>query len=1118
MALDPFQQALGQSEMQDPFEQALKQKPVQNDPFAVALSGTSAPLQNNDSTSTDVQKTIDRPFLSAPLVTTEKTTDTELEQIARKHGVDPETLKGKATFFGAQREKAGLAEQGEEIASSAGRGVGLNLPQLAMKKSESDPKMRSALDDVQALADSKRSMLRGATEQVAGLLTPGGAAKGAALGTKAVIGAGVGALAGLGGSREGSEAKSAAIGAGIGTALAGAGHGVEKYFSNKAASKAEKALLGNKGAADAALVDIEKATQKATEHFGDSEQILSRKGFEGQDIEISQATSRRVLEEQYTPDELTDLLDLKTAEGKVLSRDANKAGITREQQAVNNLIEDRVTSFADDITKGARKPSNLEEAQNIIRDQEARQGTDYVAQRYKQFIDTRNTARILDREASYVGTQGNKVVDVIHRKLGGPQSYLRLMDDNYGVGIRQVQSDLDRATNRQTVVSRVFQKQREELANQLEKEGLSELSKDAGKVISKFEKGGLDALDPQEQKLLRAYKGYTDGVRRFVTEGVSELEGGRVKPTAIPNAGPNYVTHTAVDMPQIITRIETQLDKVNNDLSKLTGRPIRNLADLSNTEYRRALNELPSIQSLVEFDNWKRQDKSAPKTAAELYNSVKQAISTPEGNIALQKVARFSQERIGTIPAIIRENDLNKLMSRYTGDLLSTVYRREPLDKMRQIAARLNKVGATVESKYVEHIIQDVQGIREGTAAALQKKLGQDIAFQLEKRIAKATGIEKKALETVDSFLIHGIPYMLRSIYPNVMGGNPRAVLMNVSQGYARTAPELGGAYGYQAYTKGLMRTLSDRKAFAAALEKSKKLGHMPEEFIRSAETEVSRGIQASAPWKKAVGVNDALAKLSMSAFQMSEAVNRVSILNTADVVARDLVNGNSGALKVISRMPRDMQPVLQAMIQKKDAEGLSRVIGKHLNDATAFNYNKQNMFELGRELGPLFSTFSKWPTEILGEALYDLRSKGLMKGGMRLSEKMLAPLFALVAADHMITSAFDMEDSDRYKKVVGSQGLTGSAPIKSIGSVVKGDIFTPPAVKAIMQGVVRPSMEGNAPSAGKGLDTLAWSFLPGAWVARVLTDDLATYVTGERPEGFTETEKAIEGVRKLSR
>jgi len=248
------------------------------DPFAkFGGQAQPTPVPNEDPEYSKVRGIINRSFWSAPLVTSEETTDSELNAIARAHGVDPKVVRDMSGFAGALRGAKG--NTWEEIQSSLGRGVGFNIPQFIAKKQLEDPNLRKAFDDIQDLADAKRSFARGTVENLVptGLIAHA-AEKGIAKGvTKAGLakglaeGAAVGGTYGLARSREGEEIPATLVGAGLGAGLAGAGHLVTRGLGS-----AEKALNQRAIENRQFQADVTAAGEKVAAETAGTEKVLAR--------------------------------------------------------------------------------------------------------------------------------------------------------------------------------------------------------------------------------------------------------------------------------------------------------------------------------------------------------------------------------------------------------------------------------------------------------------------------------------------------------------------------------------------------------------------------------------------------------------------------------------------------------------------------------------------------------------------------------------------------------------------------------------------------------------------------------------------------------------------------
>jgi len=185
-------------------------------------------------------------------------------------------------------------------------------------------------------------------------------------------------------------------------------------------------------------------------------------------------------------------------------------------------------------------------------------------------------------------------------------------------------------------------------------------------------------------------------------------------------------------------------------------------------------------------------------------------------------------------------------------------------------------------------------------------------------------------------------------------------------------------------------------------------------------------------------------------------------------------------------------------------------ILMRHMNSTIAFNYNKPSLYEFGRTLGPMFATFAKWPTAIAGEIISEYRTKSMSAATRRVAERYAAPLLAFSAVDYMLQDR--LEEDERLQKLVGKTGITKAAPITSVAAFTRGDIFTPPAVDTVMQDIITPISKAEGLALTKGLDRAVFTYAPGAGFIKFLTEDIPTFITGERPEGGTQTERSLRG------
>ncbi len=158
----------------------------------------------------------DRPVLGSKPIT-----DDEIQQIAQKHGVDPQDLRKSVEFMGGVPSNE-YKTTGEAVKGTAGMAAGMlgdiagSIPQKIYKQYKGG-EMERALDDLQDLAQGRQSYARKAVTFASPLGDVAEGAQGVETALQAAkTGAKYGASFGYGGSKQGEEVQGTAIGAGTG--------------------------------------------------------------------------------------------------------------------------------------------------------------------------------------------------------------------------------------------------------------------------------------------------------------------------------------------------------------------------------------------------------------------------------------------------------------------------------------------------------------------------------------------------------------------------------------------------------------------------------------------------------------------------------------------------------------------------------------------------------------------------------------------------------------------------------------------------------------------------------------------------------------------------------------
>jgi hypothetical protein len=265
------------------------------------------------------------------------------------------------------------------------------------------------------------------------------------------------------------------------------------------------------------------------------------------------------------------------------------------------------------------------------------------------------------------------------------------------------------------------------------------------------------------------------------------------------------------------------------------------------------------------------------------------------------------------------------------------------------------------------------------------------------------------------------------------------------------------------------------------------------------------------------------IADRMMYFYEKSDVLCRHVTLEASKDVARELMEGTASANRYLASLSVSYRRQLSEAISAGNARQVETLIARNLLAETQFNYNRTSLAEYGRYMGPIFSVFSKWPTAIAGDIIEKYR------GGQmgRAAAKYLGPMAVLYMLDFFVapstlpgalgeaaqsTSRNDWTESDRMKHFLVGSGFRSWSPLTAAGSVVTGDIFQAPGV-SIASGLAKGLISADTEQLNKVVNEVARSYAPGAGIVRVISDDMATLLSGSRPEGPF-LNRAVEGTR----
>lgn len=1027
----------------------------------------------------------------------------EVNTVAKKFGVDAGLLNSIAPLIGAAPPLSELDTTAEFIKTIAGRAnalVGGNILTFAGKKMlVDDPKLRDAIDYLRELGEGRMGLGEVAVSTLVPFNLLGKTVKATTLAQKAAnVGklAGIGALYGLGTSSEGEEITSAISGAAVAGALGGAAAGVAKLFKPKGKLTTDNPQLQKAVDEFAATTgdDIVEITAQAHSKIKKSDNAIRDSFLEGKPLTDSEV--KVVIDEQLSPDTIEIIKNKINKEAPDTVSDAEIAAEVvkqRQDQFVKESLETRFPELKYVQTATDAKPLRASPEQVLATVRAS--GEQNLKNLYDEWSIGQTAINHMDKAGIKLDPNADVIGKNIVNWVTDRQYGFKVMDELYGTDLLQDFLSLNTNQHLFTAFQKSVADSTRNIFKAVKKQNLAQdaINEDGGKLFRAWDSGDLSGLNDNEKALVNLFNDHINNEktgRKFF----NTVTGDDIVPMNIPERENYGAPHRMVRPVDYRLRMDKKLAEVKAkvDLAKLT----------DDETLFRTMNKVPELKDL--YQGIALISDRPIRNGKELLVAFNDATKRGATNPRLSRLASTSLPRKGAIPDFLREKNIFKLMQSYSESTGRLVFLRSPLQRMFEKAKVLEKAGAEKEAEFVRRFIGDNMGMRASSFA----RIGNEAKIQFAQSVDRALSTVIKDPERRANFVngFRAIPEVLANlqynIYPNVLALNPRSHLAQVTQTLFKTAPELGGAYGYQAAIKAMMRTMLNYKDLS---QKVKAYGLEPSSFARQYVEDMQSGMGRVG--KAYRDMTDAF----MWSFGKLDSINRSMTLDIAEQIVQDVQAGNKAALTAVGKMPNSVRKRLVAEAGNSTAQ--VKTIARYLNSATQFNYNKASMSEAGVVLGPIFSTFTKWPLAISGDILADMRTKGVFKAMPRILEKYAAVYALAMAVDSILYSTLSGEEpqlgpdfkevSDRSTRILGRRGFTSMAPIESLKGLLPSQqeksLWTPPMIDVFYNGIMKPILNGDTEQLAKGGVRMMTTFAPGGYLYRTLFEDIPLMVTGEK-------------------
>ena len=406
--------------------------------------------------------------------------------------------------------------------------------------------------------------------------------------------------------------------------------------------------------------------------------------------------------------------------------------------------------------------------------------------------------------------------------------------------------------------------------------------------------------------------------------------------------------------------------------------------------------------------------------------------------------ARF--QRHGEIPDDFRSFDVGQNFMNYLGGNYKAVYFGDTLAELDRAASTMNQLGLTKSAEYWKKYSQHISGVDTGFQSMFTHKKNEVLAkLRYTQRFdTEATSFTKwtaKQQENAMDFMA----WSTTLVYPNFLGGNVRAALRNYTQTFALTAPSFKGTFGTKIVTEGWGKMIKNAGNLDNILREKNITSHG--DIVRAGYKELSDYLNTS----KLRDYSESAGRSLMYLYTKSDDINRSITYFAGEAWAKRLVKGDKAAIAAL----KDLSPAakmrlrrigLQDKIKAGDVEGIGDVLGRTLISDTQFNYGKEQMHQFGREMGQLFSMFTKWPAMIGSDMAYNVHKHGWMGGAVKNSWKYGTPLLLLHLAQ-VNRDKLEGKNGKLSAYLLGKD-LTAMAPVMSVNNM---DVFGGPVQRAFL-------------------------------------------------------------------
>ncbi len=605
-----------------------------------------------------------------------------------------------------------------------------------------------------------------------------------------------------------------------------------------------------------------------------------------------------------------------------------------------------------------------------------------------------------------------------------PKFVAKEMDDKLGLELEDILDSLSEAESSYTNSIAPYVNKARELTKKAEKLKLDPEA--IGKMLSGHTPVRGDVADVVEE-----WRGLYDAVRTdLVSHGY-----------AIPYKE-NYMNMKSLSRPDMYNLMKIQIEKFDKIGAKLDKNPLELSADdFAKYGIKDTAVLIEELKDLKKVAGHVLGIEGEEMNNMNLFNKAMNDVLEPGQKVAkgFDVGARF--QRKGEIPESFRTFDIGQNFLAYLGNNYKGVHYGSSLDRLERSIATMKAFGLEESVNYWSKFYKNMSGVESetvGRMGSLMNRMRANLRYTYQhddeaSKLLKFTAKQREAALDMSSWLSS-------MVYPNFLF-NVKATLRNYTQTLAVTAPHFRGTFGAAIVKDGWKEMIKNVGGMEKFLQ-SKNIT-AASEAIRAGYKDLGDGLSRS----ELRNFTDKLNSTLMWTYSKSDVVNRFITYKAGQSWAKRLKAGDQDAIKALKVLGSATKSKLRRLdLANIDEEKLGDILGKHLVSTTQFHYGKTQMHQLGRDLGPLFSMFTKWPSMVGSEMVYNLRKHGIRKGGATVAWKYGMPLALLHLAQEN-RDALEGDNAELSAYVLGKD-LKDVAPAMSIANI---DIMGGPVQRLVL-------------------------------------------------------------------